>query len=267
MSEFHTPSVHVLSDDQVFVAEAIGGRALDIVEERFGSGYPEYTGGQNGGLAYHNRHHSEAVREGFARMSDALRLSPAERAIGRMAAAAHDIVQLKARGIMEQESADWLEAEMRRSGFFEPAVAIGTLAIKGTEPVFEDNRLVGQMASELWYPSRSAELVSKGVACADMGELHAATGPLLGHELFKEIQGVAPADEPPMDSLVSFQRNQVILAETYRYPLRAGDRVFGKLRSEVTDYSSQVLNKLERGEIESWGELIARDQAFLRANS
>jgi hypothetical protein len=267
MSEFHTPGVYVLSDAQVLATQAVGERALDIVEERYGSGYPQYVGGQNGGLAYHNRHHSEAVQEGSARMCDALGLTPAERAIGRMAAAAHDIVQLKARGVMEQESADWLEAETRYLGLLEPAIAIGILAIKGTEPLFENNRLTGQMASELWYPSKSAELVSKSVACADMGELHAAIGPLLGHELFKEIRGVAPANEPPLDSLVNFQRNQVILAEAYQYPLPAGDRVFGKLRAKVASYSNQVLNSLERGEIESWSELIARDQAFLRDNS
>lgn len=267
MSEFHTPGVLVFEDAQFLATEAIATDALNIVEDQYGSGYPLYHGGENGGLAYHNRHHSEFVQEGTGRMCEALGLSPTERAIGRVAAATHDIVQLKPRGVMEQESVDWLAAEMRRRGIFaEQAVQIGALAILGTEPTFDGNRLSGQVVTELDYPSRSAELVAKSVACADLGELYAPTGPLVGHELYKEINGIAPGDEPDIAKLIGFQRGQVALADSYRYPLAKGEEVFGKLRGQVVDYSAEILDALERGDISSWSELIARDQAFIRAN-
>ena len=266
MSEYITPYGDQFNAAQILAAEQIETEALEIVEARYGSGYPHYLGGEDGGLAYHNRHHSEAVQTGAIRMSEALGLTPAETAIGSMAAAAHDIVQRKSRGVMEQESADWLAAEMQRRGIFPArAVEIGTLAILGTEPTFEDNRLVGQVASQLEYPSRSAEMVAKSVACADLGELHSAQGPLLGHELFKEINGVAPAGEPPMEKLIGFQRGQVGLVESYQYPLAEGERVFGGLRGKVAAYSAKLLGQLERGEITSWQQLIAQDQAFMRA--
>jgi hypothetical protein len=266
MSEFHTPGVYI-NDAQILEAEAVGAQALDMVEARFGSGYPEYRHAtESGGLAYHNRHHSEAVQQGTERMGEALGLTRSELAIGRVAAAAHDIVQLKPRGVMEQESAEWLAERLDRRGFTGRAIAIGSLAILGTEPLFENNRLVGQVASIQEYPSKSAELVSKSVACADLGELHSPLGPLLGHDLFKEICGTAPDEEPPMDKLLGFQQGQLWLAENYQYPHVKGEAAFGGLRGKVVEYSAKVLGQLERGEI-TWRQLIEQDKAFARANA
>lgn len=268
MSEFYTPGVRVFAAHQIQEAEQIGMNALELVEEQFGSGYPEYNGGEGGGLAYHNRHHSQAVLQGTEAMGHALGLSRTEIVIGRIAAAAHDIVQLKQRGIMEQESADWLKEQMERTKVFpEFAVAIGSLAILGTEPIFEGGRLTGQVATTQSYPSRSAELVSKSVACADLGELFSPEGPLLGHDLYKEINGVSQVGEPPMDALINFQRGQVSLTENYKYPHPEGERVFGALRGEVAAYSAQVLGQLEQGDIETWDQLIAQDHAFMVAHS
>lgn len=268
MSEYHTPGVHVFDDAQITALEAIGSDALTIVEQRFGSGYPEYQGGEAGGLAYHNRHHSAAVQQDTARMCYALGMGPADQAIGRAAAAAHDIVQLKPRGVMEQESAEWLEAEMRRRGIFpEPAIAAGALAILGTEPTFDGNRLTGQVVSQLEFPSNAAELVAKSVACADLGEIYTPQGPLLGHELYKEINGVAPDVQPSLEKLANFQRGQVALAESYRYPHPVGEKVFGRLRQQVVAYGTTVLKQLERGELTSWDDLIAQDMAFMQAHS
>lgn len=268
MSEFYIPGVHVFDDAQMLATEAIAAEALTIVEDTYGSGYPLYRGGENGGLAYHNRHHSEALQADTGRMCDALGLTRTERAIGRLAGAAHDIVQLKPRGVMEQESAEWLEAEMHRRGVFpKDVIRVGTLAILGTEPTFENGHLTGQVATQLRYPSRSAELIAKSVAAADLGELYSPAGPLLGHELFKEIQGVTPGDEPDMAQLIDFQREQVQLTERFRYPLPEAEAVFGKLRGEVVAYATEILDDLEQGNITSWDELIARDEAFMHANS
>lgn len=268
MSEFYTPGVRVFAAHQIQEAEQIGMNALELVEERFGSGYPTYNGGENGGLAYHNRHHSQAVQHGTEAMGNALGLSQTEITIGRIAASAHDIVQLKQRGVMERESADWLEEQMKRKGIFPAfAVTMGSLAILGTEPVFEGGQLVGQIATTQSYPSRSAELVSKSVACADLGELFSPAGPLLGHDLYKEINGVNQVSEPSMDKLINFQRGQVSLTENYEYPHPEGERVFGSLRSEVASYSAHVLGQLEQGLIETWDQLLAQDRAFMTAHS
>ena len=266
MSEYMTPVGDELSAAQIQETEAIGAAALDIVEVRYGSGYPHYRGGESGGLAYHNRHHSWAVQRGTEQMAEALGLSAAERAIGRVAAAAHDIVQLKPRGVMERESAEWLEVQLQ--GRLPAELAqIGTLAVLGTEPLFTDGRLTGQMASELAYPSRSAELVARSVACADLGELHSPQGPLLGHELYKEIQSVAPAGKPDMEQLTGFQRGQLWLAQHYQYPHPVGEQVFGGLRGAVVDYSAEVLADLEAGTLDSWRELIRRDEAFMQRHA
>ena len=217
MSKFRTSGVRAFSSAQFLTANALAANALYIVEDRFGSGYPNYHGGEHGGLAYHNHHHSWVVQKGVERMVDALGLSATERVIGGMAAAAHDIVQHKPRGVMERESADWLAAAMRRSNVFpESAIKMGVSAILGTEPIFENNRIVGQIASTQEYPSRIAELIGKTVGCADLGELYASTGPLVAHDFYKEVQGIGQTQTPPMDKLSDFQLGQVLLAETYR---------------------------------------------------
>jgi len=266
MSEFLTPDRGVLSAAQITELEVVGTAALERVETQYGSGFPHYSGGRDGGLAYHNRHHSWSVQQGTELMAAALELGRDERAIGRVAAAAHDIVQLKPRGTMEQESAEWLERQLDGKVPTE-LTQVGALAILGTEPTFTGNRLTGQMATELSYPNRSAELVAKSVACADLGELHSAQGPLLGHELFKEIRKVAPGSTPDMEGLIEFQRGQLWLVENYQYPLGEGELVFGALRGAVSEQAGRVLAQLEAGTITDWQELIARDVAFMEEHA
>lgn len=268
MSEFHTDGVHVFEHAQKLKAAAIEAQALQQMGQQYGTGYPSFNAGSEANLAYHNRHHAAAVSEATERMCRALGLSATERAIGRMAAGAHDIVQLKARGIMERESADWLEAKMLETGLFPPAVIeIGVLAILGTEPLFADNRIVGQMVSEQRYPTKSAELIAKSVACADLGELHAPIGPRLGHELYRQITGTQPGQEPPMGNFAKFQRNQLVLADSYVYPHAKGGEVFGGLRGAVVEHHKALLEAFERGDITNFAEVIDRDQAFLALHS
>jgi hypothetical protein len=268
MNERHIPDVHVFADAHFLELNTVADTALSQVEASYGSGYPHFTSGEQGGLAYHNRHHSAAVQQGSEAMADALGLSLAERALASTAAAAHDIVQLKSRGIMEQESADWLVEQLRRNRLFsESAVRAGALAILGTEPIFEGNAIVGQVAGTQAYPSKSAEQIAMSVACADLGELYAPTGPLAGHLLYKEIKGVAPGDDISLEGLVGFQRGQVALTESYQFPHPTGQTVFGGLKSEVVAYSAHVLDQLERGQLEHWDQLIAQDEAFMRMHS
>ncbi|HEV7453753.1 MAG TPA: HD domain-containing protein [Candidatus Saccharimonadales bacterium] len=243
--------------------EEIGAAAIAVVQEDFGTGYPHFEGGVDGGLAYHNGYHSLSVANGSERMATHLGLTATAILTAREAGAAHDIVQLKPRGVMERESAGWYAEQLR--GRHVPAVAIeaGSLAILGTEPVLDQqNRLTGQVVSRLEFPSRSAEQVAYSVACADLGDLYAPIGPYLGHRLWQEIKGADPHREPPMEGLVGFQRNQVFMANNYQYPHPAGEEVFGRLRSKVTRYQEDILRRLEAGEIHSWQQLLDEDLAF-----
>jgi hypothetical protein len=266
MNEQHIPDVHVFADAQFAELTTIGNAALTEVENTYGSGYPHYLNGEDGGLSYHNRHHSAFVRDGSEAMGHALGLTKEERAIAQVAGAAHDIVQLKPRGVMEAESADWLATELRRRAFDERIVQAGALAILGTEPVFAGG-VLSQVASTQQYPSRSAEQIAMSVACADLGELYAPTGPLVGHELYREMAGIEPGVEPPMEGLIAFQRGQTVLTEEYQFPHPMGEQVFAALKPEVVAYSADVLQRLERGEIHSWDQLIVEDEAFMRRHS
>ncbi len=249
------------------MADKIAGQALGDVMRKYGTGYPAYAGGERGGLAYHNLHHTQYVCHATEMIGEELSLSKEDQAIGRLAAAAHDIVHDKPRGQAEDESSQWLETAMQRYGFSKLAREVASLAILGTEPEVQEGVLVWQYASRLRYPCKSAETIALSVACADLSELYSPLGPLLGHDLYKESLGVAPSSDPPLDNLLAFQQRQVMLAETYRFPHPAGEHLFGRLRREVTVYHEQVLNRLERGSIDSWGQVVEQDRDFARTYS
>lgn len=259
MSKRHE-GVGVFQAAQFSDASALTAESLQIVEQRYGSGYPYFSGGQSP-LCYHNRHHSEQVSQGAEVMCEALGLSRTAQAIGKLAGSAHDIVQLKPRGIMEQESAEWLSEQMFSKSFNLPPMEIARLAILGTEPMFEGGQL-RQKVSELTYPSKEAELIAMSVACADLGELYAPLGPRLGHELYKEIKGVSPNRKPLMQDFLEFQRGQVGLVRSYKFPHPKGEEVFGRLRSQVIEYHEDLLYHVEQGEITTWSEVIEADDNF-----
>jgi hypothetical protein len=144
---------------------------------------------------------------------------------------------------------------------------MGAFAIRGTEPLFKGNQLVGQMATRMNYPDRTTELVTKSVASGDLGELYTPQGPYLGHQLFREIQGMPTERQLPFEKMAAFQRNQVGLLEQYQYPLKQAERLLATHRPQVTDYSHNLLEQLEAGTIETWDELIDRDKAFIRQHA
>jgi hypothetical protein len=241
----------------------VGAEALHTVNEMYGTGYPHFNGGHEGGLAYHNGHHTLAVARGSARVAGHLGLGAVEVATAEQAGAAHDIIQQKPRGVMERESADWYAERLRARGLPPVVIEAGSLAILGTEPTFDEQfRLTGQVVNQLEFPSRSAELVAKSVACADFSELYEPIGPYLGHRLYQQLKVTNPHETPPLDGLVGFQKNQVFLLNSYEYPHPAGEEVFGRLRGPVTEHAERMLRKLETGEIESWQQLLDHDLAF-----
>lgn len=261
MSEYFS-TYHFTEKEQIKKAERIGDHAVEIIDQTYGSGYPAWKRGRNE-LSYHNGHHGRAVGEGAVKLCVRLGLSPLEQTIAGAAGRAHDIVQLKGRGVDEAKSADWIETELEQANFLDPAQAMARLAILGTEPVFAGGKLVGQKATKLKYPTKTAEQVAKSVASADLGELYVPEGPYLGHQLFREIQGMPAESNIPFEKMVGFQRNQVELLENYTYPLSQANKVLATHKPQVIAYSQDALDKLEKGEIESWDELLTRDEEFI----
>jgi hypothetical protein len=264
MNKQHAPDVQIFNAAQYSKLNAIGQEALTEIGTKYGSGFPDYFGGEDGGLGNHNWHHTDFVRAGSVAMGVAFQMPAAERALTEVTAEVHDVVQLKARGEMERESADWLVDRLRSSGLFEKdhieSVELGVL---GTEPIFADGTLT-QVALYQEYPSKSAENLAMSVACADLGEAFTATGPLTAHDLFKEMNGIKPQEEPPFEKLLDFQRKQVTLLDNYRFPHPLGEQVFGGLRKEIIDYTTTLVLGIEAGDIENWAQVVEADLAFMR---
>lgn len=246
-------------------AETIGWRAVDIVTKQYGDGYEDsriIPEAEN--LAYHNMQHTLHVRRDSVAVANALHLSPYDVSLTELAASAHDIVQGKARGQMEYESARWLEAQMRRAGFPKDDIVTAGLAILGTEPLIKNGFIVGQKATEQTYPSERARLIALSVACGDMANLFAPAGPLTSRNIYKETQGVATQDEPRLDGFAAFQKVQLHLLETYRFPHPIAETLFAGLRREAIAYQHAVTNYVATGRITSWQELLELDMAFFR---
>lgn len=264
MSEF-VSSWHSSERDQKTRIEEAGQEALDVVDRTYGEGYPKYRRRGSHELSYHNGHHAREVGNTAFKLCTLSGLDTLERETGRTAGYAHDIVQLKGRGADERESAEWVEAALARRDTVAPGLrTMASLAILGTEPLFEGGKLVGQKASTMRYPSKDAEKMAKSVASADLGELYTPQGPLLAHQLFREINGMAHPRSLSMDKLAAFQRNQVELLERYRFPLPRAERELTKRKPQVIAYSTDLIDKIESGEVESWNDIIELDQAFAR---
>jgi hypothetical protein len=256
---------HQFSGEQSRVLQTVAHTALETVDARYGSGYPNLAGSKETDLAYHNGHHARKVGEDACRVAMAVGFTSAESLFSETIGSAHDVVQLLGCGRNEEESAAWLAAELRRLDLQELA-GIGSIAILGTEPLLEDGRLVGQKATELEYPSRQAERVALSVASGDLGELLTPQGPYMAHHLWHEIQGVGPNSEPFFDreKLINFQGNQIELQGSYQYPLSGARKVLATHETQVRTYSERVYEQLVSGDITSFRQLLEQDKAFMQ---
>jgi len=264
MSEF-VSSWHFSEREQSAKLERVGEDALKTVDRTYGEGHPNYRRRGSHELAYHNGHHAREVGNTAFKLCTLLDMDPLVRKTAQAAGYAHDLVQLKGRGTDERESAEWLEHELSRDDIIHPTLrTMGSFAILGTEPIFAGGKLVGQKATQLHYPSRDAEHMAKSVASADLGELYQPQGPLLGHQLFREINGMARPEQLDMQKLTAFQRNQIALLETYKYPLPKAERVLTQHKPGVIAYSTDLLRQMEAGTVETWNEVIERDRAFMQ---
>ena len=244
----------------------VGTLALAIVEMKYCSGYPNFSGG-NVPLANHNAHHGYKVGDDTERLGVEMGFDPFDLALGRTTGNAHDINQQDGRGIDEQKSADWVATQLRRRRVISAeAIKRSAGAIIGTEPLFDDEGLIcDQKVNHMEFDSLRDEVFAKAVASADMGELYTPLGPLVGHKLYAEIQGADATTPPPLDNLLEFQRKQVILHGRYEYPLgKTAEEVFASHKPQVIRYIEHVYTQLLRGNIETWEQLLAQDEAFSR---
>lgn len=259
MSEF---SFGFLQDTQKTALGEIEKQTLSTVDARYSTGYPEYRGACGEAWLYHNGHHARSVGKGALQVAQAVGLSPDSARIGEIAGYAHDIYQGRGH---EQRSAAWLEEQLREKGLSKSVAQMASLAIKGTEPIFSGGIINGQMATRQYYPSREAEQIACAVASADLGVLYQPEGPLMAHDLYRELHRDA---NPEIDeALLVFQHQQMQLIERYQYPLSQAEQLLATHRPQVTAYHEKVLEQLERGDIESWQQLRTQDEAFLARHS
>jgi hypothetical protein len=249
------------------MADELVSLALGTVRNTYGSGYPDFDAGSGPNLAYHNLHHSSFAVEAVDRIAETAGMNQQLRRIARMSMAAHDIVHGEGAGVNEVASATWLGQNMRAGGMTEDGIWIGVKAVLGTQPVITDGRLTGQVATDQEYPSKDARLVSLAVASADLAELYAPTGPLVGHHYYMELQDASPGDTPDMAGFQEFQEMEVALVEDYKFPARVAEKLFGGLRREVADHHQGILMAFEQGDIEEWEQILALDRKFLQEHS
>jgi hypothetical protein len=251
-----------INDTQKTALEEIESHTLYTVDGKYSTGYPNYQGCSGEAWLYHNGYHARSVGKGALEVLRALGASPDTARIGELAGYAHDIYQGNGH---EGQSAEWLEAQLRQKGLPKPVAQMAGLAIRGTKPLFADGVIVGQMATRQRYPSHEAKQVGLAVASADLGTLYAPEGPMLAHDLYREIHSdVDPAID---ESLLTFQKQQMELLAGYLYPLPQAEKVFATHRPQVMQYSEYVLDQLERGDIENWQQLRRQDEAFYRKHS
>lgn len=254
-----------LNAEQLAAVADLGRETLQTMDARYGSGFPHFEGGSEANLGYHNGYHARTVDEDSFKVGQALGFWPAELLTVGLAAKAHDVIQLKQRGVMEAESAAWLTEKMARRRLPAVMAQASALAILGTEPVFEDGQLVGQVATQQDYPTKSAERVGLAVGCGDFGRVLSPSGPLLSHRLYQQIKGCTPDQVPPLgEEFARFLTAQTTLRENYRFPLSIAEQILGKHRRQVIAYGEELLRQVQRGDLESWQQLEAQDLAFMR---
>jgi hypothetical protein len=248
---------------RIAAAELIGYTALSEVTERYGDGLPgsELIPVQKP-LAYHNMQHTMSVIEHARELSSAVGLDEYDTSLVAVAAAAHDIDHTSPRGQMELMSAQWLSHEMRAARFPRADIQMVVAAVIGTEPLYKDGIMIDQKVSHLKFANTRAATVAKVVAAADMANIYAPNGPLLGGDLYQESQGVPAGHDTPMENFAAFQRGQLAVATVYRFPVTAGERLYAGLRPEIVQHHRWVLESVLAGRIRTWGQLVEVNEDF-----
>lgn len=256
------------TEAQYSACSNLGSFALEIIDARYGTGFPEFRGGQRARLGLHNGLHARFVGSTSLKLVQLLELSPLDQIITLSAGYAHDLVQLKGCGTNELETSEWYAEHLEGTRQFSvDDVEVGRLAILGTEPVFKNGILVGQKAAEMEYPSKRHEQIALALASADLGQLYAPMGPYLAHRFYQEMVTGDVDQDPGLDDLLAFQRGQAALLDAYTYPLPEAIPLLKTHEAEVAAYNELVGTQLDNGSLESFADLLEQDLAFARAFS
>jgi hypothetical protein len=243
---------------KVEIVREVGQTALTIVNNRYGSGYPDFCAGETS-LGNHNGHHGFKVGDDTARLIEARGFDEFTVELGRATGNAHDIVQGKGRGVDEGESAKWMENELRK-GASSFAAKLAGAAILGTQPLFDKDGVSDQMVNQMEFDSRFAEIFAQALASGDFGELYTPLSPLLAHNLYSEMQGT-----DAMDDFREFSRKQVVLLNRYHYPLgKQAEDMLATHKSQVIRYMEFVYDQCVKGNIESLDQILHQDEKFAR---
>lgn len=239
-------------------------RAMHVIDSDYGATQdtvvPPYY--------YHNGIHTRMACEDLAVLRDTLGFTNPEFMVAASAMAAHDVVKTFDRetGLDEEESADWLDAELCEvPGITRVQLTMGYLAVIGTTPRFSEGTIV-QKAVEQAYPTKRAELIAHAVAGADVGRLFTPEGPLLAHRLYQEMQAVAGRGADSIESLVPFQDSQIEFLVNYRYPRRDIEATLATHKAPVIRYLGKLSRMLEQGTIETWEQLVGLDKLFIASS-
>jgi hypothetical protein len=262
MSERLTSGPFEFDQKQVMDIRKIGDRALSIVYNDFGSGFPDFEGGHVRLLPFHGVDHSASVASNSTLVGAAYGINESGLELLSTFGKSHDLRQLNGRGTDERLSAEWLEEQLLSEGLPPLAARFGRVAIIGTEPLFDENgNLVDQMVNQLDFDSWEEELFAKSLASGDLGDLYTPKGPLNSGYLYAEIQRSL---DPPSDGLLDFQGRQIALLERYQYPLSQAGDVLATHRPQVMNYQYFIYDQLESYQISSWQDLMHRHYAFMQ---
>src|SRR5688572_1320120 len=121
-----------LSEAQACAAHLFSVGTLELLDEKYGSGYPHFVGGITP-KPYHTLYHGRRVRDNTVLLGGIVQLTPAEITIGALAGEAHDAIQELGEGANEEASAERFERELHKE-FAGYLVEMGGLAIVATEP-------------------------------------------------------------------------------------------------------------------------------------
>lgn len=253
----------LLTNQELRAIDASGAAGLQIVQREYGSGYPAFKGGCHP-LAYHGVYHSENVGDTAEKIAEAYGLDRQWRRIARAAGYRHDTIQLKPRGVMERESAEDAERDLRSREVPAWVGRVVNLAIRGTEVAMKGTAPAGQMATKLEYPSDKARKVAYSVAGADVA-IYLPIGAVASHLWYAETLDVSGHKVPSLDKLLDYQRGQVKFMENHKYPDPVVERIMGgRQRRPAIAYATNLLRQLEQGEITSWGQLLRQDMQYAR---
>lgn len=261
-----------LNPEQSAAMLDISNRAGQLMEQRWGSGFPEFTKGEIDTLPYHNLSHAETHARASAKIVEKLGFPQPYVALAELTGRSHDIDQGLGRGKDEASSANWLGTELRKTNLFpESFIQMAEMGIVGTEPVFDEKGVpVGQVATEQEYPDEITEKFAKAIACGDFAHLYSPAGPYLAQMLYCEINKLDPQAKgkiEDIDKVIGWFKGNVGLLANFKFALPEAEEILTANKVAVQAHNDQLVANLTGGEITTWEQLTNANLGFMEVTS